>query len=133
MLNLNIDVPLKNSIYLNGSVYYSFNFGGPTVYKPSIVALTPRYETSRFEVAIPISIIAWKVLEPKLGLSLRYGNFFIGMNDLSPLTGIAKLSGIDIYAGIKLNLSRTFNMNYVKGNCGGKNLNNIETFDFRNF
>ena len=78
--------------------------------EPSIIALTPRYETLRFEVAVPISVIAWEVLKPKLGLSLRYGNFFIGMNDLSPLTGIAELSGIDIYAGIKLNLSRTFNI-----------------------
>ncbi len=55
------------------------------------------------------------------------------MNDLKPLTGIAKLSGLDIYVGIRLNLSRTFKMNYIKGYCGGNNLRNIETFDFRNF
>ena len=133
VINMNIDVPIKNSVYINGSVYYSLNFGGSTIYKPSIIALTPRYETLRFEVAVPISVIAWKVLKPKLGLSLRYGNFFIGMNDLTPLTGISDLSGIDIYGGIKLNLSRTLKMNYVKGNCGGGNLRNIDTFDFRNF
>lgn len=133
VVNLNIDVPIKSSLYINGSVYYSLNPGGPTVYKPSILALTPRYETLRLEVALPISVMAWQFSKPKIGLSARFGNFFIGTNDLSPLTGMTELSGIDIYAGIKINLSRVLKMNYVKGNCGGNNLRNIETFDFRNF
>jgi hypothetical protein len=133
VINLNIDVPLSNLIYLNGSAYYSFNWGASSVYRPAVIAITPRYETLRLEVAVPVSFVALDLTKPKIGLSLRFGNFFIGMNDLSPLTTIADLVGIDIYAGIRLNLSRTLQMNYVKGNCGGRNLRNIETFDYRNF
>lgn len=132
VVNLNIDVSLYKMIYFNGSVYYSIKLKGAAIFKPSILALTPRYETARFEVALPISVLAWQFLKPRIGLSLRYGNFFVGMNDLSPLTGIADLAGIDIYGGIRLNLSSLFRMNYIKGNCGGE-FRNIETFDFRNF
>lgn len=133
IVNFNIDLPLSYLIYLNGSVYYSFNFGGASVYKPSVIAIAPRYETSRFEISIPISVYEWQFTKPKIGLALRYGNFFIGMNDLSPITGKADLFGIDIYGGVRLNLSNVFKMNYIKGYCGGRNLRNIETFDFRNF
>jgi hypothetical protein len=132
-LNLNIDVPLNRRVFINTVVNYVINFKGVNVYKPSILAIIPRYETSSFEVALPISVERWEILKPKVGLSVRYGSIFAGTNNLIPFSGISDVSGIEFYAGIRLNLSRTFRMNFTKGNCNRANLRNIETFDFRNF
>jgi hypothetical protein len=132
-INLNVDVPLNKRVFINTFVNYIINLGGASVYKPSIVAVIPRYETTRFEVAVPISVERWEILKPKIGLSLRYGSIFAGTNNLLPYSGMTNVSGIEFYAGIRLNLSRTFRMNFTKGNCNRGNLRNIETFDFRNF
>lgn len=131
--SLQIDYHWKQNYYVNATVIYGFSLGEAYLKRPSIVALTPRYETNRFEVSLPISVYEWKIGKPRVGIMVRFGNFFIGSDKLNSIIGFADFTGMDFYGGLRLNLSRTLGMNYYKGNCGNSQARDIEMFDFRNF
>jgi hypothetical protein len=132
-LSFQFEYAPKKYLFLNTTLIYGFVLGRTYVKRPSILAFAPRYETGRMEAAIPISFYEWNWGKPRIGFSFRYGNFFFGFDKLNTIFGFGDFTGVDIYAGIRLNLSNTLRMNYIKGNCGNRNLRDIETFDFRNF
>jgi len=132
--SLQADYWMKDNFYLSLMVFYPLNiFKNNYFYRPSIIALTPRYETARFEINIPISIYDFKAGEPKIGFSARFGNFFFGTDGLNNYLGLSNFTGADFYAGLRMNLSNVFKMNFIKGQCGMKKVYNVETFDYRNF
>ena len=132
--SLQADYWLKDNYYLNLIIYYPLPvFNHNYFYKPSIIAITLRYETARFEISLPLSWYDWRIDKPRLGFSVRYGNFFIGADHLNTYFGLSDFTGADFYAGIRMNLSNMFKLNFIKGLCGMKRVNNIETFDYRNF
>ncbi|MCF8379178.1 MAG: DUF5723 family protein [Bacteroidales bacterium] len=133
MLSLQSDVWLNKQYYLNAMLFYGIKMGKGFVTRPSIFSISPRYETARMEFSVPISVYKWKFGKPRVGIALRYGNVFVGSDNLNAIFAISDFTGLDFYAGIRLNLSNTFKLNFIKGNCGMKKANNIETFDFRNF
>jgi hypothetical protein len=98
-----------------------------------MIGITPRYETARWEVSIPFSVVEWDLTEPRVGFYFRYGNVFIGFDRMNTFISSDYFDGMDVYAGIRLNLSNLLKMNFVKGNCGMEKMYNIETFDYRNF
>jgi len=65
------------------------------------LALTPRYEKSYFEIAIPV--ILNEYMYPNLGIMVRYKYFFIGSDQLGSTLGLTPLYGLNIYFGIKIN------------------------------
>lgn len=132
-ISVQVDFKLRKGIYLNASAFYGFNFGESFLYRPSLISITPRFESPRLEISIPISLLEFQFSRPRVGFFIRYGNVFFGMDRINTVTGISGFDGIDAYAGIRLNLSKVLNMNFIKGHCGDKNLYNIETFDYRNF
>ncbi len=132
-ISLQADVKLRQAVYLNLSAHYGLKVGNSFLYRPSVIALTPRFETARWEVSIPFSIYEWQYSMPRIGFSFRYGNVFFGFDRLNTIIGASDFVGLDFYAGLRLNLSNNFKMNFVKGNCGMRKVHNIETFDFRNF
>ena len=132
-LSVQFDYPLRRYLFLNGTVIYGFNLGKSYIKRPSILAFTPRYETNRMEVSIPISIYEWVWGTPRIGFYFRYGNFFFGFDKINTIIGLNDFTGLDFYIGLKLNLSNNFRMNFIKGYCQDKRLKDIETFDYRNF
>jgi hypothetical protein len=64
------------------------------------IALTPRYETSGLEIAMPI--IVNEYLYPTMGLMVRFKYFFIGTDQLGSTFGITRLNGLDLYMGFKI-------------------------------
>lgn len=132
-VSLQIDYHWKQDYYLNARVVFGFNLGEGYIKRPSILAITPRYETNRFEFSFPISIYEWSWTKPNFGIAVRFGNFFIGSDKLTSVIGLADFTGMDFYAGLRLNLTRNLRMNYYKGNCDGSGPRNIEMFDYRNF
>jgi hypothetical protein len=132
-LSLQFDYPLKRYLFFNITGIYGFNLGKGFLKRPSILAFTPRYETNRMEVSVPISVYEWFWRSPRVGFYFRYGNFFFGFDKLNTALGLNDFTGIDFYIGLKLNLSNTFRMNYIKGFCNDKRFGDIETFDYRNF
>ena len=132
-LSVQFDYPIRRYLFLNGTVIYGFNIGKSYIKRPSILAFTPRYETNRMEVSLPISIYEWGWNSPRIGFYFRYGNFFLGFDKLNTALGLSDFTGLDFYIGLKLNLSNNFRMNFIKGYCQDKRVGDIETFDYRNF
>jgi hypothetical protein len=132
-LILQCDRAINEFIYINGTLIYGFSLGKSFIKRPSVLAITPRIETARFEVSLPISIMEWNLSFPRIGFSVRYGNFFIGFDKINTVIGFKDFNSFDVYCGLRLNLSNNFRMNYIKGLCGNKRLRNIEMFDYRNF
>lgn len=132
-LSVQADVKMRKNFYMNFTGFYGFDMGRNFLYRPSSISFTPRYETPRWEVSLPVSLFEWDFTKPRVGFFVRYGNVFVGFDRLNTIAGVNNFDGFDIYAGIRLNLSNAFNMNFLKGYCGMKNMYNIETFDYRNF
>ncbi len=132
-LSIQFDYHYKRYVYFNSTLIYGFNIGRSYIKRASVWAFTPRYESARMEVSMPISFYEWDWAQPRLGFAFRYGNFFFGFDRLNSLLGWSDFTGFDFYFGLRLNLTRNFKMNYIKGNCRQFKDYNIETFDFRNF
>lgn len=133
VLGFQADINLRHHFYFNVSAYIAMQISERSVYRPSLISLAPRYETAKWEVSLPVSIYAYIFKSPRIGFAFRYGNFFGGADRLNTITGLSDFTGMDVYAGIRLNLSDIMKFNFIKGNCGFRKARNIETFDFRNF
>ena len=132
-VSLQVDVWLRQAYYVSGLLIYGFNFGHAYIQRPSVLAITPRYETARMEFSLPLSVYKWEFTNPRIGLAFRYGPLFVGCDNVLSLVSRDDFTGFDAYAGIRLNLSNALRMNFIKGVCGRPNMRNIETFDYRNF
>ncbi len=132
-ISLQFDYHINKPFYINSTFIYGVHFGKAFIKRPSVIAITPRYETNRLEISLPISIYEWNFSMPRIGFALRYGNVFLGFDKLNTFFGFSNFTGYDAYIGLRLNLTNNFRMNYIKGNCENRRLRNIETFDYRNF
>ncbi len=132
-ISFQFDYHINKPLYVNTMLVYGIPLGNFYVKRPVIFAITPRYETNRMEVSIPVSLYEWNFSMPRIGFSFRYGNIFFGFDKLNTFFGLSNFTGYDIYFGIRLNLTNNLRMNYIKGNCENRKLRNIETFDYRNF
>ena len=131
-LSLQYDRWMWRRFYLNGTLIYGFKFGDRSVKRPTVLSFTPRWESAKFELSLPVSFYEWNPV-PKIGFAIRYGGFYIGSDNLNPLFKISDFTGFSIYFGMRLNLMRLLHMDYWKGNCNDIRDRNIETFDYRNF
>jgi len=132
-LSIQADVKLRTNLYLNFTGFYGLKVGKSFLYRPSVISFSPRYETPRWELSLPISFFEWNVAKPRVGFSFRFGNVFFGFDRINSIFNGSNFSGIDFYAGLRLNLSNAFRLNFIKGYCGKTKMKNIEIFDFRNF
>lgn len=102
-LNLQADWNVYKNFYLNATIIKGFMAGtGQGVKRPDIYSITPRYERKWFEVSAPISLISYHYLQPRLGLCVRLGYFFIGGDALGGAFGLTDLEGIDLYGGFHI-------------------------------
>jgi hypothetical protein len=73
------------------------------VRQPSLIAVTPRLETSAFGVAIPLVVLNNAFMA---GVSLRVGPVFLGTDNLFGMIGSnsnkLRPRGADIYAGLAI-------------------------------
>ena len=99
------DYNFENHFYLNLTDISSFKIQNQ-VERINVIALTPRYETKYFEVAMPISLLNYSY--PLIGVAVRLGNnFIIGSNCLDSFIGhIRDVYGADIYFNFKIALFR---------------------------
>jgi len=109
-VSVQVDYPINAYNYINGTIIYGFNIGESYLKRESVVGFTYRYERSRFEINVPLSIYDFRWKQPKVGLAVRYGNFFIGSDKLSNFFGLNDFTGFDIYFGLRLNLTKNFRM-----------------------
>ncbi len=100
------DLRLANRFFLSANIIQPV--GGRShlrTRRNAYLALAPRFETERFEVATPI---VWREYQkPVLGLMLRLNSIVIGSDDVFPwLSRSSNVYGADIYAKVKITLFR---------------------------
>jgi outer membrane protein OmpA-like peptidoglycan-associated protein len=97
------DLRLKEKLYIN-ALFTGGLVGDKTAgtRMPFQAVITPRFESKFFDAGLPISYNSLSK-NVKAGLGLRLGLLFIGSDDIiSNLTGLSKLTGGNIYAGLRV-------------------------------
>ncbi len=105
-LRLTADYRLLNHLYA-GLLWTQNLLPSRTVGSRSIssLALTPRVEFSRIEIATPI-ILANNYRKLQVGAMLRMGPLILGSDNLGGLIGLTAATGADVYFGLGLALHR---------------------------
>jgi hypothetical protein len=94
-----LDVCLAPKWYANATIVQRANPPMPHVDFPNIVSVTPRYETSFFEIAMPYSLYDYYLM--RIGLAMRYRFLVLGTDKLGPYVTNNDVTGMDFYFGIK--------------------------------
>ena len=106
-ISAQFDYHLKKSWYINANIIYGFPLASGSIVRPAEISVTPRYETSLFEVSLPVSLYNWTL--PRIGLALRIYGITIGTDKLGQFFSYSNFTGLDFYFSIKLF--------FRKGNC----------------
>lgn len=96
--SIQMDVPFNENFYVNVSMIQRVPLGKYSIRRANQIAITPRFESRRIEIALPVSY--YELFRPRIGFSFRYSIFSLGTDMLSPLLGITDSYGADIYFGI---------------------------------
>lgn len=108
--SIQFDYRYNEKIYINASIVYPLLTNKNTIARPSTISVAPRYETDKFELALPVTLYNYQY--PRIGLSARFAKFVIGTDKLGGFFGLNQFTGLDIYFMVKLSL--------IKGHCLGE-------------
>jgi hypothetical protein len=106
-LSIQADVNFYKNWFINGTLVLPLQFSKSGLRRPSLLAVTPRYETALFDISMPVSLFDWT--DPRIGLSARFMWFFVGTEKLSGFFHYQDFTGLDFYFGAKISL--------LKGHC----------------
>ncbi len=101
-ISLQYDYNFENGFYLNGTIVQNLSFFNQLgVNRQNSLAITPRYELPRFEVAMPVTLRRYT--SPSLGLAFRFwNNIIIGTDRIEYFFLKGDTYGVDIYFNIKI-------------------------------
>lgn len=106
-LSVQVDYNLGYNFYLNGSLIlgapWRNSFG---VQRAALFSATPRFETKRFELALPVSL--HELRDPMIGAMVRLNSIIIGTDNLGAYLLDSDLYGADIYVHIKYTIFRAW-------------------------
>ena len=108
-LNLTVDYQLPQGFGLNMTYLQDVRpVRATAIHQPTLLALTPRYETRLMSLAAPVTYLNGALL---VGLSARVGPFWLGTDNLPGLTGNSTIGirprGLDLYGGVAFGIGRT--------------------------
>jgi hypothetical protein len=113
-----LDYRVSEHWYINGLFVKGMNLSPEFVRRPTLIAITPRYEKRWFEVNFPVGISDLKYF--KMGVSVRLWNFIIGTDNLLGSVGVGANKSLDAYLSLR--------MNFQKGKCGRSKGGILEPF-----
>lgn len=100
-ISLQLDYAISPKYYVNATVVKNLPVSAISVIRSSQVSITPRYETRKFEIDVPLTV--YEFSKPHLGFALRYGMLVIGTDRLGTFIGLWDATGFDFFFGIKIN------------------------------
>jgi len=106
-LSMQFDWHAKDNLFLNVVAIQPIGLYKYQVRRPALLSLTPRFESTFFEFAVPFGLYNYQLL--RMGASVRMGFLTVGTERLGVLMGLNDVSGLDIYVSIKFGL--------LKGKC----------------
>jgi outer membrane protein OmpA-like peptidoglycan-associated protein len=100
-ISLQGDWNVYKSFYLNGTLIKGIGHASSQgVRRPDVYSVVPRFETNWFEVSVPMSLLVYNSVHPRIGVAVRAGWFYAGSDAIGGLMGINDLEGADFYAGV---------------------------------
>lgn len=103
---INFDYKLSEKIYINTVWLQSLrNPKNITAVQPSLLAVTPRFESKNLEVSLPVALING-YRNFTVGLMGRLGPLFIGTDNISGMLNIGNPKGLSGYFGLFLPIYR---------------------------
>lgn len=115
-LAIQYDFSFSPMYYVNATLVQNIQFLNPGVKRASQVSLTPRYETRRLEVSLPLSLYEYNFF--RAGLAVRYKWFVLGTDNLGWWPGLYDMNGFDFYFGLKYTSDIYDNRLFKKGKGG---------------
>ena len=106
-VSLQFDYHYRKSIYINAMWVQPVRLGEAYVYRPAILALTPRYESNAFEFMLPLSLYNYRT--PRIGAAVRFYNITVGTEKVLGFFNLTDFTGLDLYVSFKMFIPR--------GNC----------------
>lgn len=106
-LNLSVDYKVDENLYVNGTWVQPLLLPATVgLYRPAVVAVTPRYELPQAEVSLPIS---WQGNYTNLcvGLAVRLGPVVFGTDHLPGLLTLGNPRGANVYVSTAIPLRQT--------------------------
>lgn len=101
-LSLQFDYHYLEPWYVNTTLIYGIPLSNTAIRRPTELYVTPRYETRKFEVSLPMSL--YEMRYPRVGFAVRYQNFTIGSDEL---IGYYDLT-LDLYFSVKFSLAKGY-------------------------
>ncbi|GAA4435354.1 hypothetical protein GCM10023188_27320 [Pontibacter saemangeumensis] len=103
-LHLNFDYRITRNLFLNTAVLHSLrNKESVTMHQPSALAVAPRLEGKRLELALPVYLTN-NYRDLNFGAMLRLGSFVVGSNNLAAMLPGSKAVGPDLYMGLGISI-----------------------------
>jgi hypothetical protein len=103
-LHLNFDYRITRNLFLNTAVLHNLRGkGSVAMHQPSALAVSPRLEGKRLELAMPI-YLANNYRDLNVGAMLRLGALVVGSNNLAAMKKSSKAVGPDLYMGLGISI-----------------------------
>jgi hypothetical protein len=101
-VSIQFDYCIMPRLYANATWVQAIPLSKTGIVRASQIAVTPRYETRKLEISIPLVLYDYK--HPHAGLAVRYRIFVLGTDRIGSFTGLWDTTGYDLYFGFKLNV-----------------------------
>ena len=115
-LSVQFDYHMQKYWYVNASLIFGFPLAKGSLARPSELAITPRFETSMFELSMPVSLYDWSLA--RIGLAMRIYGVTIGTDKIGGFFHLSDFTGLDFYFSVKLFFNKGNCMNKGPKNCG---------------
>ncbi len=103
-VNVQFDYALKRNWFINFNGTHRLPIPGDFGMRAAnIISLTARREKEKSGIFIPLNLVEYQI--PSLGFGFKVGPFFMGTNHVFELIGLRNIKGVDLYFGLKFNLS----------------------------
>jgi hypothetical protein len=96
------DYNFGNNLFVNATFVQGVRLGQISVRRPTLISLTPRYETRYWEVNLPLSFYDFR--DPQLGLAIRIFSVVVGTEKLGTFLNLTDMNGMDVYFSLGFNI-----------------------------
>ncbi|MBK8194820.1 MAG: hypothetical protein IPK76_16980 [Lewinellaceae bacterium] len=130
-LSVQLDAKLAPHLYAAAVAVQRIPLLKYSLQRPSTVAIVPRYEHRWLSLSLPVVLNDWRSL--RMGLAARLGVLYLGTDNLGSFFKKEKLTGADVYIGLKINgfsLGAWRNDGGGKSRSGRQKRNKIKCYDF---
>lgn len=101
--SVQVDYNFGSNIFLNATLFQGIRLGKRSVRRPSLLAVTPRYETPMFGISLPVTLYDFR--EPTIGLAFRIYSLVVGTERLGTFLTLTDIEGMDVYFSVGINLN----------------------------